>query len=402
MERRLLAALALLLAASVAGAALYLSTLPGAPSGQAHVAGNASQPAAPQSGNTTQLAGQGEAANTSQGAPPSGQQAGETTPGSHNASAAAPGVEEGAGGSGAGNATPGGPLNGTPVNKTPGLRERVRSWAIQLQDADPGAVASSGFDLVVMDYSRDGSDEGAYTRAQIEAIKEAGVIPVAYLSIGEAEDYRFYWREEWSSSPPPWLGPENPEWRGNYAVRYWNRRWKAIVFKYLDKIIAQGFAGVYLDKVDEYEYWAEHGVSEEWAAREMIKFILEIARYAREKAGPGFIVIPQNGETLLDYDNGSLLAAVSGWASEDVFYDGLEPSPWTKEKVPRLDRVVKAGKPVLVVDYVDDGSRSRADMARILDFREKALAHGYVPYAALVDRELDELNIIPGVQPPRG
>ncbi len=283
----------------------------------------------------------------------------------------------------------------------PGRRAglRVRSWAYQLQGADPRAIAGSGFDLVVMDYSRDGGAEGEYSREEIGLIKASGVIPVAYLSIGEAEDYRFYWRDSWREKPPPWLGPENPEWRGNYAVRYWEEGWKRIVFRYLDRIIAQGFSGVYLDKVDEFEYWGGRGVNETWAAREMIKFILEIARYARSKAGPGFLVIPQNGERLLDYDNGSLLAAVSGWASEDVFYDGLEPSPWTGEKVPRLSQVTRLGKPVLVVDYVDDGSRSRADLARILDFRRKALEHGFVPYAALVDRELDELNVIPGVQP---
>ena len=268
-----------------------------------------------------------------------------------------------------------------------------------MQGADPRAIAESGFDLVVMDYSRDGGAKGEYSREEIGLIKASGVIPVAYLSIGEAEDYRFYWRDSWREKPPPWLGPENPEWRGNYAVRYWEEGWKRIVFRYLDRIIAQGFSGVYLDKVDEFEYWGGRGVNETWAAREMIKFILEIARYARSKAGPGFLVIPQNGERLLDYDNGSLLAAVSGWASEDVFYDGLEPSPWTGEKVPRLSQVTRLGKPVLVVDYVDDGSRSRADLARILDFRRKALEHGFVPYAALVDRELDELNVIPGVQP---
>ena len=291
------------------------------------------------------------------------------------------------------------PKNGTKSWEEGTLLAHVRSWAYQLQNADPGQIAAAGFDLAVIDYSRDGSDGGAYTRGEIVSAEERGVVMVAYLSIGEAEDYRFYWRKEWSGSPPEWLGPENPEWEGDYAVRYWYRGWKEIVYRYLDRIIAQGFQGVYLDKVDEFEYWGEHGVDEAWAAREMIRFIEEIAGYARKKAGPGFLVFVQNGERLLDYDNGSLLSTVSGWASEDVFYDGLELSEWTAEKVPRLDRVVKAGKLVLVVDYVDDGSRSAADLRRIERFRGMALERGYVPYAALVDRELDELNVIPGVQP---
>ncbi|NJE55515.1 hypothetical protein E3E28_09870 [Thermococcus sp. 21S9] len=277
----------------------------------------------------------------------------------------------------------------------------VRSWAYWLQNASPEVIAESGFDLVVMDYSRDGSDETAYTRGEIEKIKRAGVIPIAYISIGEAEDYRFYWNESWKENPPAWLGPENPDWEGNYAVRYWDEEWKEIVFRYLDRIIAQGFAGIYLDKVDEYWFWAEQGYNESWTAGQMIEFILEIANYTRSKAGRDFIIIPQNGEYLLEYDNGTLLATVSGWASEDVFYDGLEPSPWTAEKVPLLERVVSAGKPVFVVDYVDDGTRSEENLARILDFIEKARKAGFIPYATFEDRELDRLDVIPGIQPPK-
>ncbi|WP_370456667.1 MJ1477/TM1410 family putative glycoside hydrolase [Thermococcus sp. MAR1] len=275
----------------------------------------------------------------------------------------------------------------------------VRGWAYWLQNASPEVIARSGFELVVMDYSRDGSDERAYTREEIEMIKRAGVIPIAYISIGEAENYRFYWKDGWKENSPGWLGPENPDWEGNYAVKYWEEGWKQIIFKYLDKIIAQGFSGVYLDKVDEYWFWAEK-YGESWTARQMIEFILEIANYTRSKAGPSFIIIPQNGEYLLEYDNGTLLETVSGWASEDVFYDGLGSSPWTGEKVSLLDRVVKAGKVVLVVDYVDDGTRGEEDLVRILDFIEKAQDRGYLPYAAFEDRELDRLDVIPGIQLP--
>ncbi|AEH25404.1 MJ1477/TM1410 family putative glycoside hydrolase [Pyrococcus yayanosii] len=284
------------------------------------------------------------------------------------------------------------------LTKAPQI-ESIKSWAYQFQNADPDEIANSGFDLVVIDYSRDGTDEGAYSREDIEKLKNSGIIPIAYISIGEAEDYRFYWREEWNENPPAWLGEENPEWSGCYAVKYWDEAWKNIIFSYLDRIIAQGFMGVYLDRVDEFEYWAKKGYDENWTAKRMIEFILEIANYTRTKVGPNFMIIPQNGERLLDYDDGKLLKVVSGWASEDVFYNGLEPSPWKDEKVSRLDKMVNAGKIVLVVDYVDDGTRNEDNLARILDFRRKALEHGYIPYAAIVDRELDELNVIPGIQP---
>ena len=41
----------------------------------------------------------------------------------------------------------------------------VNSWGYQLQQVDPDLVAASPYDLMVIDYSRDGSDEQAFTRA---------------------------------------------------------------------------------------------------------------------------------------------------------------------------------------------------------------------------------------------
>jgi len=76
---------------------------------------------------------------------------------------------------------------------------------------------------------------------------------LAYLSIGEAEDYRADWSPSWALRPPAWLGDENPDWPGNYAVRYWDPEWQAIVFARLDGLIAAGFDGVYLDKVDAFD-----------------------------------------------------------------------------------------------------------------------------------------------------
>jgi len=75
----------------------------------------------------------------------------------------------------------------------------------------------------------------------------------AVFSIGEAEDYRTYWQPGWTSSPPDWLTAENPDWSGNYLVRYWDPSWQGIVFAELAAIVAAGFDGVYLDKIDAYE-----------------------------------------------------------------------------------------------------------------------------------------------------
>ncbi|MDO6604157.1 endo alpha-1,4 polygalactosaminidase [Arenibacter palladensis] len=82
---------------------------------------------------------------------------------------------------------------------------------------------------------------------------------ICYMSIGEAEDYRFYWKKEWNTAPPRWLDEENINWPGNYKVRYWDSEWQNIIFghseAYLDQIIGTGFDGVYMDIIDGFEYY---------------------------------------------------------------------------------------------------------------------------------------------------
>lgn len=82
---------------------------------------------------------------------------------------------------------------------------------------------------------------------------------IAYMSIGEAEDYRYYWKDGWIEEPPDWLAEQNPDWPGNYKVRYWEEEWQDIIFgndsSYIKRILNAGFDGVYLDIIDAFEYF---------------------------------------------------------------------------------------------------------------------------------------------------
>ncbi|MCF6191907.1 MAG: endo alpha-1,4 polygalactosaminidase, partial [Candidatus Hydrothermae bacterium] len=71
------------------------------------------------------------------------------------------------------------------------------TWVYQLQNADPTQIAATAFDVVVMDYARDGTDATAYTPQEIQTLQASGKLVLAYLSIGEAETYRFYWDPSW-------------------------------------------------------------------------------------------------------------------------------------------------------------------------------------------------------------
>ncbi len=122
------------------------------------------------------------------------------------------------------------------------------------------AVANTNYDCIIIDAF---FDDEYYTLTDIEQLRQKANggkrLVIAYMSIGEAEDYRFYWKPYWSFSPPDWMAALNPDWPGNYAVQYWNAEWQDIICgqedSYLSKILYSGFDGTYLDIIDGYEYW---------------------------------------------------------------------------------------------------------------------------------------------------
>jgi len=75
--------------------------------------------------------------------------------------------------------------------------EAPNDFVYQLQRIDLGAIGETKFELVIMDYSRDGSDAEKFTAEGINALRDNPGGPktvLSYMSIGEAEDYRWYWQ----------------------------------------------------------------------------------------------------------------------------------------------------------------------------------------------------------------
>lgn len=268
-----------------------------------------------------------------------------------------------------------------------------------MQNLDIGRAAASPFDVLVIDYSRDGSDEKALRSKDLDKLKQ---MPgggrrrvLAYLSIGEAESYRYYWDPAWATSKPGWLLSENPDWDENYAVCFWDPGWQRLMCgtaqSYLDKIIAAGFDGVYLDKCDVFEDLERR---EKKAAKsrpdleaDMVRFVVDLTRHAKSKS-PGFAVVMQNAENLLEHE--ALRVSIDAVAKEELLF-GLSGSQRKNAKAEvaearkLLDLAKSAGKAVFVVEYLDDAGKI-ADAATYAD------EAGYVLYVAPKDRELDRLN----------
>jgi cysteinyl-tRNA synthetase len=116
------------------------------------------------------------------------------------------------------------------------------------------ALKATNFDVVLIDlyYNNDALSAADITSLKTKANGGSRLV-ICYMSIGEAESYRPYWFR----LPNHLIVSENPEWPGNYAVKYWEADWKELIYEdensYTDKILTAGFDGVYLDIIEAYE-----------------------------------------------------------------------------------------------------------------------------------------------------
>ncbi len=283
---------------------------------------------------------------------------------------------------------------------SPGAGPPARKFVYWLADIKVKELAQSDAAIAVMDYSADGSPERAFSPGQIASLrKTAGGTRtlLAYLSVGEAEDYRFYWNgwkaplsvPPWSGTPP-FLGPENNEWKGNYLVDYRSPAWKKVLFSYINTILNQGFDGLYLDKIDSYQTLAQEPLRIRGARMAMEKLVIEISRYAKARRS-GFLIYVQNAEELVHQQesgalNVSYLDAIDGIGREETFLlGGKRREENERDRTLKLLLLFKAaGKEVLITEYPDCSRHD--DMAWI---EEKAAKYGFSLYCGPV--ELDRL-----------
>jgi cysteinyl-tRNA synthetase len=290
----------------------------------------------------------------------------------------------------------------------------VDSWVYQLQNYENDDLTALGnfpADVVVMDYSVDGSESGRFSRDQINALKNSPTGSkkvLAYLSIGEASNFRYYFPDccdrdgDLVPGPnaPRFIGPLNPEFPESFKVRFWDDDWQKILFNqnldgYLDRIIDAGFDGVYMDVIDAYEFWETQSPPESsnsgvLAREDMVELVKRIAYHARVTRNvPNFLVVPQNGDPLARFPD--YIAVVDGIARESLFTNINDPQDQegTDEGIENLNLFKAAGKAVFVIDYPTEPSLRE-------EFYRKARALGYIPY--VTTRALDTLT--PILPPP--
>lgn len=284
-----------------------------------------------------------------------------------------------------------------PVEQRQLILGPVREWGFQLRRIDFPTIAQSPFDLVVIDHALASGRrfQREFGKDQVRQIQQRPDgrrrLVLAYLSIGEAERYRFYWNQDWYSAEkrPAWLGPMNTVWDGNYVVRFWNPEWQRLIFgspdSYLGRIKAQGFDGIYVDRADVYQEWTKENPN---AEKDMVAFLANLGQAARAD-DPYFLVVMQNAEELVAHK--PVIEAIDAVAKEDLLYGidhrgGLNDTANIDWSLQKLREARKAGRKVMVVEYLSDPDKAAGVRRRV----EK---EGFIVH--FTSRDLGELSVVP-------
>jgi cysteinyl-tRNA synthetase len=200
---------------------------------------------------------------------------------------------------------------------------------VDLEPQTVQRIVTSEYDMVVLDFIPSEEDSTDYPMADVVTrLHEAGhpKLVIAYIDIGQAEDYRRYWQEGWEIGDPEWIVGEDPDgWEGNYPVAFWYDEWQEIwlgEYGILQQILDAGFDGVYLDWIEAYSDENVIATAEQDGVgplEEMIWWVQSVSDFLKSRCDE-CVVIAQNAAELAEYDD--YLDAIDGIAQEQVWFDG--------------------------------------------------------------------------------
>lgn len=231
-----------------------------------------------------------------------------------------------------------------------------------LQSVVPSEIAAAPVDVKVVEPTSDGGNTW-FTTAQVTTMKGSRGDVYGYFSIGEAENFRDYW----ATLSPSLIGPENPQFAGDFQVAYWTSEWQTICFDYCDRMLARGYDGMYMDVVDEYQLtWARNNVPGGGitnSGNAMIALIQSIRDHAQAQ-DPAFKICVNGAEEML-YPNPDS-AVGSGYLEtfdvmfkEEVFYSNGNLQTFNNYDftAQNLQKAVSTGRPAIAIEYITGATK---------------------------------------------
>jgi cysteinyl-tRNA synthetase len=231
---------------------------------------------------------------------------------------------------------------------------QVKYWAYNIQNVDTPQqreqLVGTHFDLYVLETVTTEKGKEDFEIAQlVQDIRQYNIqtrninpIILAYVDIGQAEDWRWYWQEGWQPGNPAWIVGEDPNgWAGDYPVAYWDSAWEEIAIDgYQGQSLVQatvdaGFDGIYMDWVEAFsddnvvaKAKSDFNLADDDQARQktaelMFNFIEKISVQA-QITNPDYLIVAQNASDLYDFNPSRYKALMDGIALEAIWYDGDE------------------------------------------------------------------------------
>ncbi len=321
--------------------------------------------------------------------------------------------------------------------------EDVLYWAYNIQDVTStrqyDELVGTHYDLYVLEVSTtEVGNEQFDMQGLIRDIRNHNIttrnvnpIVLAYVDVGQAEEWRWYYAPSWEVGNPSWVVADDPNgWEGNFVVAYWSDAWQDFTIygdstgrSQVEETLKLGFDGIYMDWVEAFSdenviglIAAEENLTEDdaraEAAERMLDFIENIGYYARvesPRANPSYLVVAQNASDLHDWNRPRYEDLMDGIALEAIWIDGdggfddwddpggynlwtddLYPDlTWTAEVLEDL-QPLKAVMPIFCVEYAQDldGENLATEV-----YENLALNEGFIPYATR--RSLSRLSTTP-------
>jgi cysteinyl-tRNA synthetase len=250
---------------------------------------------------------------------------------------------------------------GAEADKTSGRREQLqaaRTWMYQIDGLNPksalNALAESSYPLLVVDSGINEKDSDVNSARKL--VSRLRTRPdgqprllLAYIDIGQAENYRDYWKSDWKKptkgapGQPDFLLAIDPDgWNGSYQVAFWDPRWQEIWLGpegTIARLAQLGFDGIYLDWIDAYTDSQVVRAARRAGldpALEMVQFIERLGNAGR-KITPDFLVVAQNASELIDAAPDRYARAIDALAVEDTWYYGKGGAKWDHPKAGDLN-----------------------------------------------------------------
>jgi len=121
------------------------------------------------------------------------------------------------------------------------------------------AIAETNYDLIIMDLY---FNEFQLSKLEVERLKTKANggkrLVIAYMNVGSAENFRYYWKDNWGLHHPLWLKRRYSGYKDEFWVKFWISEWQEIIYgnpnSYTSRILDSGFDGAYLDNVEAYYF----------------------------------------------------------------------------------------------------------------------------------------------------